>query len=97
MLVSLNGELGCAGAAQLRFEAAALAGVFDIAAELVDEPRQWVTLLSRAAAGNPIAAAALHEEITRRFDGELDTDTAGELEAVAERLRDRERLSNSPA
>lgn len=89
-LEAANGVLaGIPGARTLRFEVAALAGHYGIAAQINQEPGPWVALLSGLTDRNPERAVALHMEIMRRFEGQLNGEHRATMEAVTEKLRSR--------
>lgn len=89
-LEAANGVLaGVPGARTLRFEVAALAGHYGVAAQIHQEPGPWVALLGGLADRNPERAVALRNEILRRFDGQLNGEHRATMEAVTEKLRSR--------
>jgi hypothetical protein len=68
---------------QLGFKAAVLSGHYDEAAAMDNDPRAWVLLFDELTAQRPQAAAAVRDEIRRRFGDKLEGDV-GELFRVAE-------------
>lgn len=75
---------------RLCFEAAALAGHYDKAAQLQEDAGAWVSLLARAAQQNLDSAAPLCREILRRFNGRLEPDDQAIVDDISESLRDSE-------
>ncbi len=86
VLESVNGDFDSPAGKLLRFEAAALVGEYDTAASVMPSPEQWVELLTRIERIDANAALQLHDEIIRRFEGELGEDLKSEFEAVQQRL-----------
>lgn len=72
--------------AALRFETALLAGRFDEAAAINEDPARWLTVLSDAVARDPQAAARLRTEVLRRFASQMNAETSARLRSIDERL-----------
>lgn len=66
LLESLNNEM-LISMEPIRFQAAVMSGHYDKAAQLEGSPGSWLALLSRMSAVDSGAAAALRDEISRRF------------------------------
>jgi len=70
----------------LRFQAAALAQAYDSAAAFHQEPGPWIALLQQSADQWPDAAAALRDEIARRFEDHLNGELGEQFHNVSARL-----------
>lgn len=73
---------------ELRFRAAAMAGEYDAAALHAPEPGPWVAVLEAFAERSPAAAAALRDEISRRFAEQLTGEIRVRFDAVSQRVAD---------
>jgi hypothetical protein len=82
LLESLNGNAAAPTLRVVRFQAAALTGHYELAAQIQPDPTPWVSLLGREfELGNP-ATARLHDEITRRFGEQLAPADAQRLQEI---------------
>jgi hypothetical protein len=72
--------------AALRFRAAALAGRYEIAAGIRGDARSWIDLFDEMVRHDPVVAAALRDEIARRFANQLRGDLRTMFEAASARL-----------
>jgi hypothetical protein len=82
LLESLNGNTASPTLRVPRFQAAALTGHYDLAAQIQPDPAQWVSLLAREfERGNP-ATVRLHDEIARRFGEQLTPADAQRLQEI---------------
>lgn len=70
----------------LRFSAAALAGEFERAAQFQNQCSAWLELLATVAKRDAAAAAALRDEISRRFSGQMDQTQRAELFRISHAL-----------
>ncbi len=87
VMESVNGLALDEESRKVRFEAAALSGNYDIAAQLEAEPAAWLHLLAALATGRRPAAINLRDEIDRRFGGRLDEALQADFEQLSELLR----------
>ncbi len=85
LLDSVRGQLE--GEAPLLFQAAALSGRYDKAAEISAEAQEWVNLLSRTADRDLTAAAPLCNEINRRFAGRLAQEHRATVDQISQAIR----------
>ncbi|MCH2133165.1 MAG: HEAT repeat domain-containing protein [Phycisphaerales bacterium] len=58
--------------AEMRFQSALLARVFDAAAQVHDEPEPWIAFYEATRETHPDESESLRSEITRRFNNVLD-------------------------
>ncbi len=72
----------------LRFQAAALSGQFEIAAALDTNAESWVTLLTEAWKRKSVAAGPLADEISRRFRGQFSDGAREQFDAMATDIRE---------
>lgn len=96
LLAADNGEASSQATTLLHFEAAALAGEYDAAADIAQGPSMWLELLARIEQVNPAAALELHDEIVQRFDEELSAERKAELDELRQRLQADASLVESP-
>lgn len=98
LLAGVNGgDAEPASVRLMRFEAAALVGEFETAAQMAPYPDPWLELLYRIEVTDPETAVSIHEEIIRRFHTELAEEHEIQLEAVHERLQSNQSVTQSPA
>jgi hypothetical protein len=86
LLNTINGASASPALLLLRFEAAVMTNHYDIAADIAQGPGMWMELLHRIEAASPDAALSIHNEIVRRFDGQLSAEMLAELDAMQQRL-----------
>lgn len=72
----------------LRFQAAALSGQFEIAAALEGNAESWVALLTEAWKRKSTAAGPLADEIARRFRGQFSDGAREQFDAMATDIRE---------
>ncbi len=87
LIVSINGAAATAPALAVpRFQAAALTGHFDLAAQVQPDAEVWISLLTREfERGNP-ACPRLHDEIVRRFSSQLSPASMARLNEIGQAL-----------
>jgi len=71
----------------LRLHAAVVAGLFDKAQEIVNDPREWIALLSTLVEQKSEMALALKRQIETRFLEQLDEPTRAAFEAASGKLQ----------
>lgn len=81
-----NGSAMTPAFADLKFQTAAMAGLYDEAAALNGDVTSWITLLDKLTSQSPETAAALKDEISRRFPSEIQGDSGELFRAAVERL-----------
>jgi hypothetical protein len=81
-----NGEPLTPALQQLAFKAAVLSGHYDEAAAIDADSRTWVLLFDELTAQRPRAAAAVRDEIQRRYGDTLDGDVLELYRVAVERL-----------
>jgi hypothetical protein len=97
LIESLNGAASTPTLQPARFQAAALTGHYDLAAQLQPDLAAWLDLLDResqrahgAEGAWEVACARLYDEIVRRFANDLQQTDREQLEKVRGRLHSHE-------
>jgi hypothetical protein len=80
VLKAANGATVHDSLKDVRFQAAALSGHYDEAVQMQGDPAAWIALAQTLADRNPQGAAALRDEINRRFGNELTQQQRGDLD-----------------
>lgn len=80
----------------LGLRAAVLAGQFDRAQQIDDDPRRWIELLRGLVELDDSAAIALQSEIEDRFLAQMDDATRAEFEAAKNLVRDAFPITEAP-
>ncbi len=86
LLESMNSDLGSGTLRRVRFQAAALAGHYEKAAQYEPDPSAWVALLSTIVTRDPAAAGPLRDEIIRRFGSVLGEEDRALLDTASQSL-----------
>lgn len=81
-----NGRQLSDEAARVKFEAAARAGHYALAAQLQPLPEPWIALLALLADRDVVAAITLRDEIGRRFGDQLHGELRENFDRLSERL-----------